>query len=120
MDSNDSAQGPKTETGTPIDGGTNTTQAAPVIPPERLDALKKNLAYIWQESLELTGLPPDVLFSQVFRNASQQGLPANGNMLDFGQGPSFAPDKDTMTIWMNAFFARVTPQLAAPTTMPEA
>jgi hypothetical protein len=95
----------------------NETSQADVPSQERIDALKKNLAYLWEECISLTGLPVDTLMAQVFRNASQQGLPAQGAMMDFGGGTGFAPTRPTLSNWLDSYFMRVMPP---PNDMPEA
>lgn len=78
----------------------------PMISPERIDALKKNLAYLFLEALDVTGLPIDTLLAQVFRNAAQQGLAAEGRMIDFGAGQGFAPTQPILKAWLDSYFDR--------------
>lgn len=94
-----------------LDAAANLQAAAPEANPlyddVRIDAFKKNLAYLWEESITITGLPIDTLFAQIFRNAGQQNLIAEGAMIDFGAGASFTPTKPTMDSWIRNYFDRV-------------
>ncbi len=86
-------------------------------PAVRIEALKKNLAYLWEESLILTGLPLDTLLAQVFKNAGQQNLKADGHMINIGGNSGFMPNPEVLAGWLESYFARV---MTDATTMPEA
>lgn len=107
--------------GTPTgQSGTDTpnpspTGAAPVN--SRVDAFKRNLPFMWRESLALTGLPIDSLLGQLFASAAASGLSAQGEMLNWGSGPRFVPNHETIATWLDAYFAQA---FADNNNMPEA
>lgn len=72
--------------------------------PARVEAFKRNMAFMWAESLELCGMPFDSLLGQVFQTAAQQGMAAGGKMINFGAGPRFVPTRETMALWLDTFF----------------
>lgn len=94
----------------PADAQQPNTQDLPQIDVQRVHSFEKNLAYLCNESLELFGLPVDVLLAQVFSNASQQGMSAMGKMVNFGQGSMFVPNAEILQQWIGAYFERVLPK----------
>lgn len=92
-------QTPPADTGEPTIGG--------MPPVERLELFKKNLVFMWAESITLTGLPVDTLLTQAFKNASQMALPAQGQMIDFGMGAGFSPDGPSLQNWLDVYFQRM-------------
>ena len=84
----------------------------------RINAFKKNLAFMWVESLELTGMPIDTLLGQLFGVAAQQGMNAGGKMINFGQGPRFVPTRETLALWADVFFKQA--MVSEGHDMPEA
>lgn len=84
------------------------------IDPARLNAFKKNLEYLSKEAQDITGLPLDVMLGQVYINANQRALPAQGIMHPSGQ---FVPNEQTLHEWIDDYFTRA---LAPQNDMPEA
>lgn len=92
--------------------------------PEVIEAFRRNLSQLWEDSIRITGMPVDTLLTQVFKNAAARGLESSGHMVNFGGGPAFVPSDETMNKWLNDFFQRLQEEVAEATgkaaTMPEA
>lgn len=97
------------------------TAARPLVPQEKIDAFKKNLIYLWSECLDITQQPLDVVLGTVIAFAAHNAVEASGQMVrGAGGGIAFLPDKETMTRFVNAYFAPA-PQPEVPgVNMPEA
>lgn len=80
----------------------------------QIDLFKRDLVDLWSKSIELTGVPLDMILIMLFRNATNRGLVANGVMVNVGGQGSFVPDADTLTKWANSYFDAIAQADTAP------
>lgn len=105
------------------ENGVGAEQRPITIPPEQLEAFKSDLTYLYTKSVDLFGLPLDVLVQQVFHNAGQMGLNVNGRIVALPTGVHVIPYREQLGEWVQAYFDRVMPPQPAqhkPLDMPEA